>query len=174
MKYKNGHPPFLDGAAHHPRQLLTMSEKSPQNQVVDTASMTSQTMTEKASAKESGFSTRDDTRSPSPTRSVLSKDETDPQIEKVATSGDARSEITRIQTREDGAEYPTGIKLVLVTVALCLAVFLMALDNTIIATGQYLFNINSNFLERQDFSGYFLEQFPDTGKHLARYYIKKN
>ncbi|CAK5266303.1 unnamed protein product [Mycena citricolor] len=32
------------------------------------------------------------------------------------------------------AEYPSGIKLVLMTIALCLSVFLVALDNTIIAT----------------------------------------
>jgi len=37
-------------------------------------------------------------------------------------------------TREDGAEYPTGAKLALITLALCLSVFLMALDNSIIAT----------------------------------------
>ncbi|KAM0203069.1 hypothetical protein ACHAPI_001241 [Fusarium lateritium] len=37
---------------------------------------------------------------------------------------------------ENGAqqEYPTGVKLALITLALCLAVFVMALDNSIIAT----------------------------------------
>ncbi|KAJ7250375.1 DHA14-like major facilitator [Mycena rebaudengoi] len=34
----------------------------------------------------------------------------------------------------DGVEYPEGLKLALITVALCLSVFLVALDNTIIAT----------------------------------------
>jgi EmrB/QacA subfamily drug resistance transporter len=37
-------------------------------------------------------------------------------------------------TREDGTEYPSGMKLALINLALCLAVFLMALDNAIIAT----------------------------------------
>ncbi|KAK4445100.1 DHA14-like major facilitator [Podospora aff. communis PSN243] len=37
-------------------------------------------------------------------------------------------------TREDGTEYPSGMKLGLITLALCLSVFLMALDNSIIAT----------------------------------------
>lgn len=37
-------------------------------------------------------------------------------------------------TRDDGSEYPSGLKLVLINLALCLAVFLMALDNSIIAT----------------------------------------
>lgn len=35
---------------------------------------------------------------------------------------------------EDEVEYPTAIKLTLITIALCLAVFCIALDNTIIAT----------------------------------------
>ncbi|KAK0667512.1 putative efflux system protein [Cercophora samala] len=38
------------------------------------------------------------------------------------------------KTREDGEEYPTGIKLAAIVTALCLSVFLMALDNSIIAT----------------------------------------
>jgi len=37
-------------------------------------------------------------------------------------------------TRDDGSEYPTGLRLGLITLALCLSVFLMALDNSIIAT----------------------------------------
>jgi len=35
---------------------------------------------------------------------------------------------------EDTTEYPSGVKLTLITIALCLSVFCMALDNTIIAT----------------------------------------
>ncbi|KAM5347709.1 hypothetical protein ACJ41O_007533 [Fusarium nematophilum] len=35
---------------------------------------------------------------------------------------------------DDGVVYPTGVKLALITLALCLAVFVMALDNSIIAT----------------------------------------
>ncbi|KAI0505130.1 putative efflux pump [Xylaria bambusicola] len=38
------------------------------------------------------------------------------------------------ETREDGTEYPSGTKLILISVALCLSVFLTALDNSIIAT----------------------------------------
>lgn len=37
-------------------------------------------------------------------------------------------------TRTDDTEYPTGVKLGLISLALCLSVFLMALDNSIIAT----------------------------------------
>ncbi len=42
--------------------------------------------------------------------------------------------IKKTTTREDGSEYPTGARLGLIMLALCLAVFLMALDNSIIAT----------------------------------------
>ncbi|GAP91503.1 putative DHA14-like major facilitator [Rosellinia necatrix] len=38
------------------------------------------------------------------------------------------------ETREDGSDYPTGVKLGLISLALCLSVFLIALDNSIIAT----------------------------------------
>ncbi|KAK0712952.1 major facilitator superfamily-domain-containing protein [Lasiosphaeria miniovina] len=37
-------------------------------------------------------------------------------------------------TREDGTEYPSGMKFTLIFLALCLSVFLVALDNSIIAT----------------------------------------
>lgn len=37
-------------------------------------------------------------------------------------------------TREDGSEYPKGMTLGLIVLALCLSVFTMALDNSIIAT----------------------------------------
>ncbi|KAI1366405.1 putative efflux pump [Xylaria arbuscula] len=40
----------------------------------------------------------------------------------------------QVETSEDDTEYPSGVKFVLITVALCLSVFLMALDNSIIAT----------------------------------------
>jgi hypothetical protein len=42
--------------------------------------------------------------------------------------------IEKTRTREDGEEYPHGVKLALISLALCLSVFLMALDNSIIAT----------------------------------------
>jgi hypothetical protein len=44
------------------------------------------------------------------------------------------SGLQKIQTRQDGTEYPKGLKLGLISLALCLSVFLMALDNSIIAT----------------------------------------
>ncbi|KXX72948.1 putative HC-toxin efflux carrier TOXA [Madurella mycetomatis] len=49
----------------------------------------------------------------------------------VSNSG---KKIEQVKTREDGAEYPGGMTLGLVVLALCLSVFTMALDNSIIAT----------------------------------------
>ncbi|KAI3323478.1 MFS general substrate transporter [Xylariaceae sp. AK1471] len=43
-------------------------------------------------------------------------------------------QLQQIATRDDGSEYPSGVKLTLISVALCLSVFLIALDNSIIAT----------------------------------------
>ncbi|KAI1329159.1 major facilitator superfamily domain-containing protein [Xylariaceae sp. FL0255] len=42
--------------------------------------------------------------------------------------------LQQTETREDGSAYPTGAKLALISGALCLSVFLTALDNSIIAT----------------------------------------
>ncbi|KAK7550655.1 MFS transporter [Phyllosticta citricarpa] len=50
-------------------------------------------------------------------------------IERTPSEDDAQIELD-----EDGVEYPGAWKLALITVALCLTVFCMALDNTIIAT----------------------------------------
>ncbi|KAI9650269.1 MFS sugar transporter [Ciborinia camelliae] len=45
-----------------------------------------------------------------------------------------QEELNRVMTSVEGIEYPTGVKLQLISLALCLSVFLMALDNSIIAT----------------------------------------
>ncbi|MCJ1387089.1 MFS sugar transporter [Xylographa soralifera] len=58
----------------------------------------------------------------------------------VPTTGEKEIEVATIEEAEaldkltDEIEYPGGLKLIIVVVALCLAVFLVALDNTIIAT----------------------------------------
>lgn len=55
-------------------------------------------------------------------------------------------------TREDGTEYPTGVKLGLISLALCLSVFLIALDNSIIATA--IPKITDQFLSLPDVGWY--------------------
>ncbi|OKL59583.1 hypothetical protein UA08_05245 [Talaromyces atroroseus] len=47
---------------------------------------------------------------------------------------DDSSPVNLVEKREDGTDYPSGLKLTLIVLALCLAVFLMALDNSIITT----------------------------------------
>lgn len=43
------------------------------------------------------------------------------------TASNTGNKLEHANTREDGSSYPTGMKLVLIVIALCLAVFLMAL-----------------------------------------------
>lgn len=54
--------------------------------------------------------------------------------EKPAQGPDSDQSSSQNGSEEDDIEYPTSIKLTLITVALCLTVFCIALDNTIIAT----------------------------------------
>ncbi|CAK7238638.1 MAG: hypothetical protein STHCBS139747_000056 [Sporothrix thermara] len=58
-------------------------------------------------------------------------------LSKVHTSkshADGALDTAQTTTREDGSEYPTGTRLALIVLALCLTVFIMSLDNAIIAT----------------------------------------
>ena len=90
----------------------------------------SPSVTEKSSAVEAERS-REVTRSPSPV--PTHKDE-EPEMKKVLSAAEAQAQLSKIMTSGEGIEYPTGLKLNLISLALCLSVFLMALDNTIIAT----------------------------------------
>lgn len=61
--------------------------------------------------------------------------DTGAELQKQATAASGTgSAIEPSRTREDGLEYPKAYELGLITLALCLSVFLMALDNSIIAT----------------------------------------
>lgn len=71
---------------------------------------------------------RDGSRSPTPVPSI-ENGEAEPK-----TVEAAEAELTQVRTSTEGVEYPTGLKLALISLALCLSVFLIALDNTIIAT----------------------------------------
>jgi hypothetical protein len=98
----------------------------------DTASSLSNrsaTLTEKHLETEQ--STREATRSPTPVPSVRA--EVTPELKRSVSAKDAQAELTKIMTSGEGVEYPTGMKLNLITLALCLSVFLMALDNTIVS-----------------------------------------
>ncbi|ESK95105.1 major facilitator superfamily transporter [Moniliophthora roreri MCA 2997] len=67
-----------------------------------------------------------------PTKEHKSSTATSPtvSIQPHDSSEDTKEQIPE----EEPTEYPQGLKLALITLALCLSVFLMALDNTIIAT----------------------------------------
>jgi len=96
-------------------------------------------LNEKSIAKETGESTREATRSPSPVPAPALEDihahpDHELGLKKTMSAVEAQVEMSKIMTSGEGVEYPTGIKLHLISLALCLSVFLMALDNTIIAT----------------------------------------
>lgn len=83
-------------------------------------------------------------------------DSTDPEKEQPHTLAQQKSNATQksqaTTIREDGVEYPTGLKLGLIMIALCLSVFLMALDNSIIATA--IPKITDQFNSLQDVGWY--------------------
>jgi len=91
-----------------------------------------QSMTDKETAVEAEETTRE--LSKSPTRSTARDEEKPEHLKKVISAAEAQAELSKIMTSGEGVEYPTGLKLNLISLALCLSVFLMALDNTIIAT----------------------------------------
>jgi hypothetical protein len=65
---------------------------------------------------------------PTPQDAEATEAEKQNNLAKHATAASAAGQSIRATaTREDGSEYPTGVKLGLITLALCLSVFLMAL-----------------------------------------------
>ncbi|KAK5943686.1 hypothetical protein PMZ80_004694 [Knufia obscura] len=68
------------------------------------------------------YGMREASRSPTPPRSSSPE------------SNQAKAVQEKGEHDEDEIEYPSGLKLAIISASLCLAVFLMALDNTIIAT----------------------------------------
>jgi hypothetical protein len=70
-------------------------------------------------------------RVPTPT-DTEKRAELERQTTAVSKSGQS---IDRTRTREDGTEYPTGMKLGLIILALCLSIFLMALGMPLVCSG---------------------------------------
>ncbi|KAM7218871.1 putative efflux pump antibiotic resistance protein [Rhypophila decipiens] len=100
-------------------------------------SAASMTEDDKLSGKGAGTTSETDAASraenekPAGTDANPTGDELRKQITSASKTG---SQIAPTRTRDDGVEYPKGFELFLITLALCLSVFLMALDNSIIAT----------------------------------------
>ena len=79
-----------------------------------TLSSASRSMNEKAAADEAEQqSTRDVTRSPTPTPPAQNEKEEVPQLQRTNSTAEqaAAAELAKIMTSEEGREYPTGIKL---------------------------------------------------------------
>ena len=108
----------------------TMTDEKHSNMEDASSSLSSPTVSLKEKALETEQPTRETTRSPTPAPSVR---EEAPDLKKVLSAKEAQAELTKIMTSGEGIEYPTGAKLNLISLALCLSVFLMALDNTIVS-----------------------------------------
>ena len=108
-----------------------MSDENHTKMEGTSSSLSSPTISLSEKTLEAEQSTREATRSPTPAPSV--KAEEAPELKKVMSAKEAQAELTKIMTSGEGVEYPTGVKLNLISLALCLSVFLMALDNTIVS-----------------------------------------
>ena len=69
---------------------------------------------------------------------------------------------------DDNVVYPSGLRLVIITVSLCFAVFLVALDQTIIATAMYFLALDDLIVVRKSRTSFSLCQMSDgTGQHIS-------
>jgi hypothetical protein len=81
-------------------------------------------------AREADDSVRQGSQTPDlrPTVSNVDHVNNEGELRKVhSTTKEAQDELTRVMTSGEGIEYPTGVKLSLISLALCLSVFLIAL-----------------------------------------------
>lgn len=81
--------------------------------------------------------------------------------EKISPAEDAVVDEKDQQSDDDDPNYPHGVKLVLIISALCLAVFLVALDQTIIAPA--LGAITAQFQSVKDIVSVFLRDLVNLG-----------
>jgi hypothetical protein len=111
--------------------MTDAKQESSKMEETASSSLSSPAASFKEKTLEAEQSTREATRSPTPAPSVRA--EVAPELKKVVSAKEAQAELTKIMTSGEGVEYPTGVKLNLISLALCLSVFLMALDNTIVS-----------------------------------------
>ncbi len=122
-----------------------MSEK-PTAAADDSASETLKVESQRASfdekTNEAEASVKEGTQDPTPAPSIHNGND----LHHITTTKEAGENVEKINTRAEGTEYPTGIKLGLISLALCLSVFLMALvrdhipklfTDLLIETGQH-------------------------------------
>lgn len=94
---------------------------SPNDSTTETLKSTSPSMSEKDSRVETPRPISSSSDSPPQT-----KDENH-DLKRVKSVKEAQEELNRVMTSGEGIEYPTGLRLGLISLALCLSVFLMAL-----------------------------------------------
>jgi hypothetical protein len=132
----------MPSASFNFTKMATPSEK-PTIMSDDSASETlkSATPSFNEKAREAEDSVREGSVSPTPNpeptvSKAAGRVSTDSGLRKVhsTTTKDAQDELTRVMTSGEGIEYPTGAKLTLISLALCLSVFLMALVRTVFSS----------------------------------------
>lgn len=125
-----------------PSLIRQITMASPKKSVMDDSTSETLKSTNVSVNEKNVESYRKGSQSPTPEPSVKEGDE-EPKV----IPADATVELTKIMTSAEGVEYPTGLKLGLISLALCLSVFLIALVCTnwipfqgraeLIRTGQY-------------------------------------
>jgi hypothetical protein len=121
--------------------METLYEKNEMRALDDSASDTlksvSRSIDEKTAEAEAEESVRRGYSSPAPA-ALATDDELTKKTTATSIAKEAQAELTKIITSAEGVEYPTGVKLGLISLALCLSVFLMAL-----VRGALLFSFSS-------------------------------
>jgi hypothetical protein len=111
--------------------MASSSEKPPtivDDSTSETLKSAIPSIDEKAGEAENSVREGSQTPEPTPSNANAARVSTDSGLRKVhSTTKDVQDEITRVMTSGEGVEYPTGVKLGLISLALCLSVFLMAL-----------------------------------------------
>lgn len=119
---------------------MASSSQKPTMMSDDSASETLRSATPSLNEKagEAADSVREGSQSPIPhPEHNKGRASTDNGLGKVhSTTKEAQDELTRVMTSGEGIEYPTGMKLTLISLALCLSVFLMALVCAILICSQ--------------------------------------
>lgn len=115
-------------------ESATPSTPSPETDTVVASLTPSHTHLDKETMAETGLEDKASSqRSATPKLDNSSSDSSNVEIQDEKAQLEIQAAGTN-SSDEENLVYPTGIKLGLITLALCLSVFLVALDNTIIAT----------------------------------------
>lgn len=136
------------GNTEPPKPLESESSRNTSNSNLDQTGKSTDVAEKKA---EAGL-TYHQVTVPAPTSTEVVKPEESEHHVTALEEMEKQEEETERHDGEDEAVYPSGLKLGIISLALCLSVFLVALDNTIIATA--IPKITDRFNSLQDVGWY--------------------